>query len=896
MPSAPVVSVTAKYILLNDLVSVSDLFTVSDPDGDTISKYRFTDLSLDSRSGYFQMSGSRRLQGSLNEIASGQLSDFEFVGGSSIGSERIRIQAYDGALWSNAVEMLVFFVRPNTTKPIVVNTSLTMVEADYVYLDTVIRASDPDGWPILTYAIRDTNVGTSGYLQLGNTVLSQNVMHYFTQAKFDELRYVAVAPNEVERLAVFAYDGVTWSDYSFLDITTRVNLGRPTNNFGTKTVGVGRLTSVADILSWFDSDGNTIKKIQFYDTNDHATSGNLKYEGQTIAPKSWYTVNAEDVGKMGYVGSPVRYDETIRYRVYDGKFWSNPSDLLFETRIRPVLSFDANPVHTDLRDILFRTLISKADTGPTYTAYEVADQNSVYWTGKFVLDGTAIAANQVKSLTPSEFNRLIYRTGRYEDRALDTLLFRANNGLFWSDWERMEFRTEPEYEEMLRSGQDDTAPFADADRFNDWDDWVGSRDITYSFMQTFPGYNTGRATDAPPVWRFSPQQRLGARTLFLYFEEIANVNMIEVSDFDMTYGGQGGLIRLGNWYEPWEDPETPPPPESFAFGPAHPIDLPEGGDMWFNLYWLNDDASWLPGTHNYYVLLLGGAHAMGLTSPGGPPTLPQATASQRYTVTTGNGAISNPTTLLLYDLYAMQSLYGPNMNTRTGDTLYDFNGYFGGVGSIQAAIWDAGGNDTLSAAGMVIGARLDLRDGALSSMGVLSNNIAIAFNCMIENAIGGNFNDNITGNYLVNNLTGGLGNDTIWTGAGNDFSFGGQGNDTYIFRLADGHDTINEQKLGGVDSLSVELFAGLDNFSQDVAFRREGLDLIVDFTLDSGLDSSGSVRIVNQKWGAYRVETLRFGTTNIDLTSVYAQTTGTNKFFALSGGSNVYGQLVSAVI
>ena len=196
---------------------------------------------------------------------------------------------------------------------------------------------------------------------------------------------------------------------------------------------------------------------------------------------------------------------------------------------------------------------------------------------------------------------------------------------------------------------------------------------------------------------------------------------------------------------------------------------------------------------------------------------------------------------------------------------------------------------------MVIGARLDLREGALSSMGVLSNNIAIAFNCSIENAIGSNFNDNITGNHMVNNLSGGLGNDTFWTGSGNDFSFGAQGNDTYIFRLADGHDTINEQKLGGIDALSVELFAGLNEFTQDVAFRREGLDLIVDFALDRGLDASGSVRIVNQKWGAYRVETLRFGSTNIDLTSVYAQTTGTNKFFALSGGSSVYGQLVSPV-
>ena len=51
---------------------------------------------------------------------------------------------------------------------------------------------------------------------------------------------------------------------------------------------------------------------------------------------------------------------------------------------------------------------------------------------------------------------------------------------------------------------------------------------------------------------------------------------------------------------------------------------------------------------------------------------------------------------------------------------------------------------------------------------------------MIENAIGGNGNDVITGNGIANVLTGGAGNDYLNGGAGADTLVGGVGNDIYI--------------------------------------------------------------------------------------------------------------------
>jgi hypothetical protein len=109
MPSAPVVTVVTKYLLLNQLISAADLFSVSDPDGDTITRYRFTDLSTDALSGYFQLDGNRRPQGAQSEITSGQLPATLATKGSGFR----RLMAASGAIQSNCKSFTSVKTRPS---------------------------------------------------------------------------------------------------------------------------------------------------------------------------------------------------------------------------------------------------------------------------------------------------------------------------------------------------------------------------------------------------------------------------------------------------------------------------------------------------------------------------------------------------------------------------------------------------------------------------------------------------------------------------------------------------------------------------------------------------------------------------------------------------------------
>ncbi|WP_239805734.1 M10 family metallopeptidase C-terminal domain-containing protein [Croceicoccus hydrothermalis] len=165
----------------------------------------------------------------------------------------------------------------------------------------------------------------------------------------------------------------------------------------------------------------------------------------------------------------------------------------------------------------------------------------------------------------------------------------------------------------------------------------------------------------------------------------------------------------------------------------------------------------------------------------------------------------------IHDIAAIQAMYGADMTTRTGDTVYGFNSNAGrdwydfdkNPASVMT-IWDAGGNDTIDASGYDTNQIIDLREGALSSiggvtlasalsfeevnanraaaglppvprqvydsnmaifaanprLGGLIDNVGIAYGAQIENAIGGSGDDLLIGNGVANILNGGAGIDT----------------------------------------------------------------------------------------------------------------------------------------
>ena len=174
-------------------------------------------------------------------------------------------------------------------------------------------------------------------------------------------------------------------------------------------------------------------------------------------------------------------------------------------------------------------------------------------------------------------------------------------------------------------------------------------------------------------------------------------------------------------------------------------------------------------------------------------------------------------------------------------------------------------------------------------------NVSIALRAEIENAVGSVLADTITGNHLSNVIDGGAGDDFLEGSTGNDFITGGAGDDIFQFGIGDGQDVIDEQRLAGRDSIRLIQFPTLDSLEDDVKFTLEGRDLVIDLNLDNSDVNDGQIRITNQVWGSFRIETLEFNGTEVDLAALTDQVAPGVDSFRITGETGNFGQLVVPV-
>ncbi|MDC9595649.1 serralysin family metalloprotease [Xenorhabdus anantnagensis] len=227
---------------------------------------------------------------------------------------------------------------------------------------------------------------------------------------------------------------------------------------------------------------------------------------------------------------------------------------------------------------------------------------------------------------------------------------------------------------------------------------------------------------------------------------------------------------------------------------------------------------------------------------------------------------------LLNDISAIQELYGANMETRKGDTVYGFNSNTDrdfmtatdANSKLVFSVWDAGGEDTFDFSGFTQNQRINLNEGAFSDVGGLKGNVSIARGVVIENAIGGSGDDILVGNSADNILKGGAGNDVIYGGLGGDHLWGGEGNDTFVYldgkeSLKDNPDWIHDF-ISGEDKIDLSdfNFGGtgdikfVDSFSGkagEVLITYDKANDVTDLEISLGGDLSGNdflVKVIGQ--------------------------------------------------
>ncbi len=277
-------------------------------------------------------------------------------------------------------------------------------------------------------------------------------------------------------------------------------------------------------------------------------------------------------------------------------------------------------------------------------------------------------------------------------------------------------------------------------------------------------------------------------------------------------------------------------------------------EVWLNAYWPTHDrdSDFYFGSYAITTAIHEIGHALGLSHPGtynanDGSIITYATAAEfaqdtqayslmSYFLANADGSGSDhwgrdlawryPQTPMLYDIAAIQAMYGADFGTRAGDTVYGFNATAGNnvydfVANPEPvlAIWDGGGIDTLDASGYPQNQRIALEAGSFSDIGAMTRNVAIAFGADIEHAIGGRGSDILSGNALGNRLDGGSGDDLLSGLGGSDTLIGGAGSqDMVILRGAPAQYQIMYHP--GMQAFSiVDSVAGRDGTDQAIGIE-----------------------------------------------------------------------------
>ncbi len=385
--------------------------------------------------------------------------------------------------------------------------------------------------------------------------------------------------------------------------------------------------------------------------------------------------------------------------------------------------------------------------------------------------------------------------------------------------------------------------------------------VTYSFAQSGLLWRTGYGS-GEPSYGFQPlngTQMEVARKALNAWSAVANVTFVEVTESSTVVGD----MRFAS---------SSLPSTAWAY---YPSSSAEGGDVWLGRNSYFDSTA--DGSYSLLGLMHEIGHALGLKHPHDTDGsgvmlavnldyLGNSVMSYRsYINQTIGSAYTNtffPTTPGIYDIAALQQLYGANMATNASDTTY----HWGAGEQILETIWDAGGTDTIDWSNQSSAAEINLTAGVWSKLGPSydtaggenTKTLNIALGVTIENAFGGSADDAIYGNDARNLIQGGDGNDTLEGGTGTDTLEGGSGDDLIsgrnmgvvtadngdLIRGGDGNDTIDggagNDRING-DAGNDLIYGGSGNdtlygyYSYDTLIGGDGNDYLFGYSSNDSL-------------------------------------------------------------
>jgi Ca2+-binding RTX toxin-like protein len=403
--------------------AASSLFTATDADGDAITKYAFWDTG--NGGGHFVLNGVAQGVGQEIDVTAAQLSQLSYQSGA--GADTLWVRANDGTQWSGWSNSFTVTGQPDTA-PSVTGSNVTAAHGQSFAASSLFTATDADGDAITKYAFWDTGNG-GGHFVLNGVAQGVGQEIDVTAAQLSQLGYQS--GSGADTLWVAAYDGMKWGNWSSSFTVTGQPDSAPTVTGSNVTAAHGQSFAASSLFTASDADGDTITKYAFWDAG--SGGGHFVLNGVAQGVGQEIDVTAAQLSQLGYQSGSGT--DTLWVRASDGTQWSNWSSSFSVTA--PIDSGPTvTPTNSEIKSFANQnfaasSLFSYSDPfGSPATQYDF--WNTGGGGGHFVLNGTALGANQHNIISATQLGQLSYQVGT----GSDTIWVGANDGTVWGGWSK----------------------------------------------------------------------------------------------------------------------------------------------------------------------------------------------------------------------------------------------------------------------------------------------------------------------------------------------------------------------------------------------------------------------------------------------------------------------------
>ncbi|MGQ0510709.1 MAG: hypothetical protein ACT4P9_08850 [Betaproteobacteria bacterium] len=339
----PVVTSSGYIPVEGRVVYANQLFSASDPEGDSIVSYEFTDVGVGG--GMLRIGGVAQASGVPVVVLGGNLPDVSYLAGGAGSSDALRVRASDGGTFGAATNIDISPVansapvlHPSSTSVDLLGAATAEGTGSTKMLASLFGATnDADGDAVFQWEVTDLGEG-GGYLTVGTggprTALTPILLD---QIPFQTVGYHAGTADGTELVRVRAFDGTAWSEPVTIDFRTITNLRPVPGAGGSTTVTPGETVRLSTLYSTAtDPDGGSISMYQLElpaAAPLYPFGGYLSYlgGGQSVltglhgeAGSAYLSYLPQNLTAGVYAGAAGDY--VVSLRAYDGIDWSDWRD------------------------------------------------------------------------------------------------------------------------------------------------------------------------------------------------------------------------------------------------------------------------------------------------------------------------------------------------------------------------------------------------------------------------------------------------------------------------------------------------------------------------------------------------------------------------------------------